>query len=1214
MAHRVVIVLLVGVVILSLFFNQGYAEEKWREKLDKNLLSMVEKQPMVMQASSEEKIKVMVWTEDKDLESYGDVNKKFKVIPAVAMDVSASQLKGLAENQKVSKITIDHPVTAFRVNSTPMIRADTAASTYGVNGTGIKIAVIDTGVFNHTEFGTRIIDEKCFCYESGPAGCCPNNDDTDSNATDDNGHGTHVAGIAAGEGGSYGQGVATNASIIAIKVLDSSGLGYTSDIVSGIEWAIDNGADIISMSLGTKYNQFSECYEVASSNATDNATAQGIVIVVAAGNEGAGSNTISAPACAKTAITVGSVSKSDSITSYSSRGATNDNRTKPDLTAPGGVNVVGCTSGNSEIISTSLNNNYACSYGTSQATPHVSGAAALLMEKYNSLYGNMPDPGLVKAVLITAVNTTGMGGGQRNNNYGSGRIDVMEMLRIMNYTYNDTVSSSGENVHGFNVTNTSFKVSLVWMENMTYHNNLDMVVQAPNGTNYSNPSDVNDTVEQLFAGNDTGIWKVYVKGTSVTGSQEYYLGADAEKYDVNSAIALLQGTNVSLVHYGDVWKAYVKWDETIIFSYAEHNQAGTFLNYTAAVASNWTNYTNVTPTGEQLGPVNVSFYANDSNDNWAKSDAVTLYLYGWAEVNESNNPLSVDEDTAAKLNCRVRDSNTTAPIGNYTVHFWDNTTYLGNNSTNSTGWSEFSQVFNTPGGYEIKCNITDNASLYYNASLSSNTTTLTVNDVTSPQYENETHDVNITYGQDFEASINWTDNVALSGVFFESNYSGTMENYSASGSYDFVIGWENHTVGKLILWRWVANDTSGNDNSTSLENYIVQMANTISYLYLNGTQGNTTYSANQIMNITASINVPGLNISINTNFTGNDQLIANGTGSAENFTNTSNLNTSTVYNITAYFDGDENYTGSSVTYFTGVCSSCPSPSGWSACSGGSKSRTSYQCGLSTGYACSAYTESQSCSTGGTTGISYTPPPKNVKVSISESTAEINISSISEGEAENITLEDEFVIDSVSIKVSNDVSKVKILIEEKEENPADEDVGGKVYAYFSIEKENITNDDIESSYINFTVNRSWIEGNSIRPDSISLNKYNNGWTKLTTTKTGEDGYAMYFQAESAGFSFFAINGEEYSCPACPGERETRCIDGEKTRTIWWCNSTSGWECASINTTLACRAEEVVSQVIEEGPALLYVAVAVVLVAAIGVWAILRGKRVFKKLKR
>ncbi|KYK33281.1 MAG: hypothetical protein AYK19_14135 [Theionarchaea archaeon DG-70-1] len=181
---------------------------------------------------------------------------------------------------------------------------------------------------------------------------------------DDHGHGTHCASIAAGEDSP--KGVAPKASLLGCKALNSTGAGKETDIIAGIYWAVENGADIISMSLGGPGGDGTS----ALAQQADWAVDQGVVVVCVVGSEGA-CCTIGTPGDAFKVITVTASDKSDALASFSSRGPTTDGRVKPDITAPG-VSISAARAGTS------------CSditmSGTSMAAPHIAGVAALMLQ------------------------------------------------------------------------------------------------------------------------------------------------------------------------------------------------------------------------------------------------------------------------------------------------------------------------------------------------------------------------------------------------------------------------------------------------------------------------------------------------------------------------------------------------------------------------------------------------------------------------------------------------------------------------------------------------------------------------------------------------------------------------------------------------------------------------------------------------------------------
>jgi len=296
--------------------------------------------------------------------------------------------------------------------SNDLIEADRVWSELEATGEGVLISIIDTGIdYDHTELDNgKVIGGYDFVNE-------------DDDAWDDHGHGTHCAGIAAANGENL-QGVAPDAELLAVKVLSSGGSGSSNWIISGIDYSIDpdddpmtdDGADVISMSLGGPGNP-----DDAMSEAVDNAVDNGVFAAIAAGNSGSSNYTIGSPGCARKATTVGASSKTDVIASFSSRGPTSVNfGIKPEVLAPG-----------VSIYSSTPNNNYASWNGTSMATPHVAGAAALLLELDSDL-----QPEEIKAAFVhSAVDI-----GENIWTQGNGRIDVFEAASVESFFIPQTIS------------------------------------------------------------------------------------------------------------------------------------------------------------------------------------------------------------------------------------------------------------------------------------------------------------------------------------------------------------------------------------------------------------------------------------------------------------------------------------------------------------------------------------------------------------------------------------------------------------------------------------------------------------------------------------------------------------------------------------------------------------------------------------------------------
>lgn len=242
----------------------------------------------------------------------------------------------------------------------------------GVTGRGVGVAVLDTGIFLHEDFEDRVIVFRDMLQRR-------------REPYDDNGHGTHISAIIGGAGtASEGRycGVAPGCNLISVKVLDRKGNGYASDVLAGLRWIRENkdryGIRIVNISVGSysKKNMNENSALVKGVNA---AWDDGLVVVVAAGNQGPGRQTITTPGISRKVITVGCSDDHKEVNvmgnrmvDYSGRGPTGACICKPDVVAPG-----------SSIISCSNEpGRYMIKSGTSMSTPLVSGAIALLLEKY----------------------------------------------------------------------------------------------------------------------------------------------------------------------------------------------------------------------------------------------------------------------------------------------------------------------------------------------------------------------------------------------------------------------------------------------------------------------------------------------------------------------------------------------------------------------------------------------------------------------------------------------------------------------------------------------------------------------------------------------------------------------------------------------------------------------------------------------------------------
>ncbi|KOX23266.1 hypothetical protein ADK67_21190 [Saccharothrix sp. NRRL B-16348] len=307
---------------------------------------------------------------------------------------TAAAFRGL--DPGVKKVWLDGIRKPSLDRSVAQIGAPTAWQA-GLTGQGVKVAVLDSGVDQtHPDLVGREIAERNFSED-------PDNSDLV-------GHGTHVAATVASAGEKY-RGVAPDAQILDGKVCSLS--CAESWIVDGMQWAADQGADVINMSLGgtdtPDVDPLEQAIETLSART-------GTLFVVAAGNSG-GPETLSSPASADAALAVGAVERDDSIAGFSSRGPrVGDGAPRPDITAPG-VDIVAAKSSTGQI-GTPVGDKHVAVSGTSMATPHVAGAAALIAQQH-------PDwTGIKAALMASAKNNPALTAFDQ----GTGRVDLTKAI------------------------------------------------------------------------------------------------------------------------------------------------------------------------------------------------------------------------------------------------------------------------------------------------------------------------------------------------------------------------------------------------------------------------------------------------------------------------------------------------------------------------------------------------------------------------------------------------------------------------------------------------------------------------------------------------------------------------------------------------------------------------------------------------------------------
>ncbi|MFH0954782.1 MAG: S8 family serine peptidase [Candidatus Micrarchaeota archaeon] len=348
-----------------------------------------------------------------------------KCIPTkIPTENSSNTPTGISETENQSPLTGNSILPSKPIPATACPR-NTIRTNDCLTGQGIKIGIIDTGVdYTHPDLG------GCFgtgCKVIGGYDFVNN----DLDPMDDMGHGTHVAATAAGNGTL--KGVAPEATIYSYKVCDSYGSCPYSAILNGIEYSTDpnqNGdtsdhLDVINLSLGGEGNPDDEL-----SQAIDNAVNAGVIAAIAAGNSGSSEQTIGSPGTARNAITVGAVDKQKNMAYFSSRGPviwTNENNetvslVKPDIVAPG-VSICAAQWDNAWSSNECLDDQHVAISGTSMATPHTAGLAALVKQAH---------PGWSPLQVKTAIKKTAelLPASEKITSQGTGLVNALQAVRL----------------------------------------------------------------------------------------------------------------------------------------------------------------------------------------------------------------------------------------------------------------------------------------------------------------------------------------------------------------------------------------------------------------------------------------------------------------------------------------------------------------------------------------------------------------------------------------------------------------------------------------------------------------------------------------------------------------------------------------------------------------------------------------------------------------
>lgn len=462
-------------------------------------------------------------------ERYGGfpVNAVWSVVNGFSAELTKAQIEALSRRDDVVQVEPERVYTADMGTARRWYGVDKAKADFGLDGdrngnvksfsaTDIGICVIDTGIdAAHVDLDQgQVIGWKD--YVNGR-----------TTPYDDHGHGTHVAGIAAGQGdgNSAYRGNAHGASLVGVKVLNSAGSGTTTNIISGVDFCVSNrsvyGIRVINMSLGSSGSSDGTD---SLSTAVNNAYDAGVLPAVAAGNSGPAAFTIGSPAAAAKALTVCSLAdpgeKGFFVSSFSSRGPTADGRTKPDVCAAGhAVTAAKAGSGNG----------YTTLSGTSMATPFVAGVAALMLDANPAL-----TPGDLKTKITSTTEEWRSPGADIDT--GFGRLQAYEAIKSAGgytgtgpavpthgRTGEQTLSGTGATHRWtFGVTTTAYPVALTLIvPGASSSKDFDLYLYSPSGTLLGSSESVTRQETIAILPSSTGTYEARVK--SYTGSGNYFL-------------------------------------------------------------------------------------------------------------------------------------------------------------------------------------------------------------------------------------------------------------------------------------------------------------------------------------------------------------------------------------------------------------------------------------------------------------------------------------------------------------------------------------------------------------------------------------------------------------------------------------------------------------------------------------------------------------------
>jgi PGF-pre-PGF domain-containing protein len=1049
------------------------------------------------------------------------LRRRFSMVNAFSGNVTSEGLTKLQNDPDVAYIYHDAPVQATIADSIPLINASTTHShtinSINMTGRSQTICIIDTGInYTHADLGS------CSTADMTGGTCSKvlngwdfvNNDD---DPADDHGHGTHVAGIAAANGSTSGsiRGVAPDAKIIAIKALDNSGSGLTSDVIASIDWCANNATkysiSVISMSLGGgAYTGYCDSDDAATAAAINNAVGNNISVVAATGNTGS-TTTIASPACIINATAVTSTTKSDGISSFSDRNSITD------LAAPG-----------SSINSTDFNGDYSTKSGTSMATPHVAGAIALINQFATEELNTNPTPANIETTLKgTGINISDSGTGLNFS-----RIDVYTAMLSLdttapqltlaaptpdnastttstNITINITSHEPLQNItlewnganesmnETVNTSSTGFSVTKTDLSDATYSFRIHAVDRAGNTNTTENRTVTVATapgITIIAPANNSYHRTPFILNVSITAST-----ISETKYNItNTTDSIAQNSSSPAI-------AAFNWTDTINIS----NSSIADGNYTLTVAANTTAGTNTTAIAELI----------------IDKTAPALFAINRTPLTAYNNDTLV-----------FRINVTDISLNTSTIIF----------ETNITGdWINTTMTQEAGDRYNItRTNLTNGQAIEYRFHATDHAGNTNISETFNFTVQNRIPtSINITFPANstvieagttttFNATASDQDNDALTYTWSALNTTTTGQNVTlqlnTSSTLTVTLNVSDGFSSNTTTVEVIINDTLPPNITLSylsevhLSRDVNQTANitahdpsgifNVTLLFNNTTQPYTTQSGSFYGWSWNNLNVGSYNFTIN----------------ATDNTSAKNTNTTThTFSVTSCTDSTQNgdETG---TDCGGSCSACSTGDDGSG-GGGSGGSSGGGGGGGSG------------SSGGSTTTTATTTKADISKSHQWDTA-------SAGDILSMNIANAAIaVSRVDVTTANTLSSVKVTVGAYTNTPNTVPELDNTYQYLEMTAEtgtiSISADDISSAAITFSINSAWLAAGNYDPDTVTLHRYADSWTALPTRKsTSENTYI----ATTPGFSYFAITAAPRKEQAITAlEAET--VEGDESAT-------------------------------------------------------------------